>query len=71
MLCYLKQEKAGYFDVSMELRFSNTSATWLALNNLLYDSDQMCFVLKEFVVCSCNMLFDFFVRYTILSGNIM
>jgi len=28
MLCYLKQEKAGYIDVSMELYFSNTSDTW-------------------------------------------
>jgi len=31
----------------------------------------MCFILNEIVVCSCNMLFDFFVRYTILSGNTM
>jgi len=31
----------------------------------------MSFVLKEIVVCSCNLLFDFFVRYTVLSGNIM
>jgi len=27
MLCYLKQEKAGCRDVSMELCFSNTSGT--------------------------------------------
>jgi len=25
--------------------------------------------LKEIVVSACNMLFDFFVRYTILSSN--
>jgi len=31
----------------------------------------MSFVSKEIVVCSCNMLFDFVVRYTILSGNII
>jgi len=31
----------------------------------------MCFILKEIVVCSCNMLFDFFLRYAILSGNTM
>ena len=31
-----KHEKAGYIDVSMELWLSNTSNTWLALKNLLY-----------------------------------
>jgi len=31
----------------------------------------MCFFIKEIVVCRCNMLFDFFVGYTILSGGTM
>jgi len=31
----------------------------------------MNFILKEIVVYSCNVLFDFFERYTILSGNAM
>jgi len=30
-----------------------------------------CVPFEKIVVCSCNMLFDFFVRYTILSGNTM
>ena len=31
----------------------------------------MCSILKEIVVCSCNMLFDFFVRYAILACSTM
>jgi len=45
--------------------FSNTSDAWLALNNLLYNSNLMCFFLKEIVVCSYNILFDFLLICTI------
>jgi len=47
----------------MERGFSNRSDTRLALNILLYNSHCMCFITKEIVVCSCNLLFNFFVRY--------
>jgi len=45
----------------MELWFSNRGDTWLTLHISLHNSDWTCFVLKDIVVCSCNMLFDFFL----------
>ena len=69
-LCNLT-ENVGYINVLMELCFSNRSDTWFASNNLLHNSDWMCFVLKEIVVYSCCMLFDFFRKIYNLPGNIM
>jgi len=51
--------------------FSNTSDAWLALNNLMCNSNLMSSILKDIDVCSCNVLFDFFVRYTILACSTM
>jgi len=53
--------------VSVEHKY----CTCIALSNLWYHPNQVCFILKEIVVCSYNMLCDFFVRFTLWSVSTM
>ena len=69
ILCALTGKGCLYwcFDGIAFLWNSRRYMIWI--KNLLYN--QMYFFLKEIVICGWNMLFDFFERYTVLSGNIM